>query len=72
MQSKPNDYSFKINGVSEFQLFWITYEISGKCSNTEVSYRNCDILSILNSSLSATEIELILIENQIQYERIPQ
>lgn len=76
MQSKSNDYSFKISGVSEFQLFWLTYEISKRCSDTElgiVKYGNYySRLSIVNSTLSATEIESILTDNQIEYEEIPQ
>lgn len=75
MQSKPNDYSFKINGITEFQLFWITYEISKKCSDTELDIvkdgNHYSRLSILNSSLPLTEIESILIKNQIEYEAIP-
>lgn len=74
MQSKPNDYLFKTNGVSEFQLFWVTYEISKRCSDTELSRVNYgnyySRLSIVNSSLSATEIESILFENQVEYEAI--
>lgn len=75
MQSKPNDYSFKINGITEFQLFWITYEISKKCSDTELDIvkggNHYSRLSIQNSSLPLTEIESILIKNQIEYEAIP-
>ena len=76
MKTQPNDYSFKISSISEFQLFWLTYEISKKCSETElgiVNYVNYySRLSIVNSSLSATEVESILTDNQVEYEEIPQ
>ncbi|UPT70450.1 MAG: hypothetical protein M0D53_15415 [Flavobacterium sp. JAD_PAG50586_2] len=75
MQYQFNNYLFKTSGVSEYQLFWVTYEITKRCSDTELGFVNygnyyCR-LSIVNSSLSAVEIGSILTENQIEYETIP-
>lgn len=71
MQTQPTDYSFKISAISEFQLFWLTYEISKRCTDTElgiVNYGHYSRLSIVNSPLLITEIESILNDNQIEYE----
>lgn len=74
MESKLNDYFFRINIYSEYQVFWITHDILKICPKTELNFYNSKnlycILSIKISSITLDQIQLIFIENQIKFEEI--
>ncbi|WP_444660183.1 hypothetical protein [Flavobacterium columnare] len=75
MESRLNNYLFKTNINSEYQLFWITHDIFKLCPSAELSIifnteNRFSKLFIINSSLSLSQIQFVFIENQIEYKEI--
>ncbi|VXB99454.1 conserved hypothetical protein [Flavobacterium sp. 9AF] len=72
METKPSVYQFNISYLSDYQLYWLNYELSTRCSKTELEVirreHNLCKLIIHKSMLSLNDIQLILKENQIVFE----
>lgn len=70
-KSKQNIFHLKTNINSEYQIFWITYEIQKINPDVELTIvsidNQCCMLSIFNSNLNLTDIQIILMENNIDY-----
>lgn len=70
-KSKRNIFHLKTNINSEYQIFWITYEIQKINPDVELTIiridNQCCMLSIFNSNLTLTDIQIILMENSIDY-----
>lgn len=69
---KSIEYIFKADINSIYQIFWITHDLSKICPQIDLNfnlYQNqfC-IISIKNSNLTYNQIQLIFIENQIEFE----
>ncbi len=74
MKLEQNVFHLKTNSNSEYQIFWITYELQKISPNVELKIIKIDnqyyIISILNSNLKWSDIQLILLENSINYELV--
>lgn len=74
MKLKQNVFHLKTNSNSEYQIFWITYELQKMSPNVELKIIKIDnqfyMISILNSNLKWSDIQLILLENNINYELV--
>ncbi|WP_152640733.1 hypothetical protein [Flavobacterium sp. 316] len=72
MKLDQNAFHFKTSINSEYQTFWINYEIHKISPNAELSIIKIDnqvqMISILNSNLTLADIQIILLENSIDYE----
>lgn len=69
---KSIEYIFKTDINSNYQIFWITHDLSKICPQIDLNfilYQNqFYIISIKNSNLTYNQIQLIFIENQIEFE----
>jgi|GEM_PF-1094886 len=69
---KSIEYIFKTDINSNYQIFWITHDLSKICPQIDLNfilYQNqFYIISIKNSNLTYNQIQLIFIENQIKFE----
>lgn len=74
MKLEQNVFHLKTNSNSEYQIFWITYELQKISPNVELKIIKIDnqfyMLSILNSNLKWSDIQIILLENSINYELV--
>ena len=71
MNALSNNFRFKIKVDSIYQKLWINYDVLQLCSETELKFAESnDVLSITNSNLSSFEIESILKEHLIEFEKI--
>lgn len=71
MNALSNNFKFKIKIDSIYQRLWINYEVLQLCSDSELKFAESnDVLSITNSNLSSFEIESILKEHLIEFEKI--
>lgn len=73
MNSELKEYIFKTDINSTYQIFWVTYDILKVSPNTDLDFDTIGattIMSIANSNLSYSQIQLILMENFIEFEKI--
>lgn len=72
MELKQDGFHLKTKISTEYQIFWITYEIQKESPDVELTIIRMDnqfhMISILNSNLSVADIQFILLENSIDYE----
>lgn len=73
MNSELKEYTFKTDISSIYQMFWITYDILKISPNTDLDFDTkgtTTVMYVANSNLSDSEIQLILMENFIEFEKI--
>lgn len=67
-----NNYQCKTNIKSIHQICWVTYEVLSICPEAQVNFHVGEPnspLTIVNSNLSDSQIESILIDHHIDFEK---
>ncbi|AWG21165.1 hypothetical protein FFWV33_06260 [Flavobacterium faecale] len=73
MTTNLTNYLFSTNIDSVYQEFWVTYELMNRSPNAILNFKteqNNHLMSIENSSISLSELQLIFMEHQIKYNHI--
>lgn len=75
MNSELKKHVFRTNINSVYQIFWVTHDILKICPNTLLYFDEKETMTkifITNCILSHSQIQSIFIDNQIEFEKIPQ
>ena len=73
MNSKFNNYLFNTDLNSVYQKFWVTYDLLNLSPNAILKFKKQEknsLISIENSNLYYSEIQLIFLEHQIKYNQM--
>ena len=73
MTTNLTNYLFSTNIDSVYQEFWVTYELMNRSPNAILNFKteqNNHLMSIENSSISLSELQLIFMEHQIKYNQV--
>lgn len=73
MNANLANYLFTTNIESVYQEFWVTYELMNRSPNTILNFineQNNHLISIENTSMSLSDLQLIFMEYQIKYNQI--
>ena len=75
MNTETKKYVFKTDIGSVYQMFWVTHDILNMSPNTDLDFdikETTTLMFVTNSNLSYSQIQFILNDNLIEYEKISQ
>ena len=73
MNTETKKYVFKTDIGSVYQMFWVTHDILNMSPNTDLDFdikETTTLMFVTNSNLSYSQIQFILNDNLIEYEKM--